>query len=342
LVCGAKTKELTALQNVPSVRTRPHSSATDALYILSPTDEEAKKPRKATLLRGEKPNNSAMSDVQQQRRTEKILVLYGSQTGNSEQAAKDLCAQIPTQISSTAIREAAAPALGNGGGSNTAPILQQPDDVVEVEAVHMQLDDFLELEQAAWTRLVIIVVSSYGVGGAPLGSYRFRELCDAWLSESNDSKTNNSNNSKKNRLLDGVYFAMCGLGDSKYTTYFENPTKLHDALTVMGAERVGPLGKADASGKGDAAQPRVIEDWINTIWPHLANVVAREPPPLFQARLDEMQQRTVALCQRINPDFVLRTEDGATTTTTTALTPMVVLISILVAVLAICAYSLYY
>ena len=31
----------------------------------------------------------------------------------------------------------------------------------------MQLDDFLELERAPWTRLVVIITSSYGVGQAP-------------------------------------------------------------------------------------------------------------------------------------------------------------------------------
>ena len=70
--------------------------------------------------------------------TEEVLVLYGSQTGNSEGAAQEICSLIPTKLSSTTSRV-------------------------------MHLDDFLEVEKAKWTKLVVIVCSSYGVGQAPIG-----------------------------------------------------------------------------------------------------------------------------------------------------------------------------
>lgn len=210
------------------------------------------------------------------RRTEKVLVLYGSQTGNSEQAAKDLCEQCSSKLTPATIQKLTE-------SSKKEEIIVVP--------VHMQMDDFLELERAAWTRLIVIVVSSYGVGSAPLGGYRFRELCDAWADEGADEK-----------ILDGVYFAMCGLGDSKYTTFFQNPTKIDKTLRQVGAKRVGPLGKADASGTGSEKQHEVIERWMNGIWPHLAEVVVKEPLPT--ERLDEMQRKTVLLCQKVNPDFL--------------------------------------
>jgi len=206
-------------------------------------------------------------------RTEKVLVLYGSQTGNSEQAAKDLCEQMSSKLT---------PLLPKLNGGSTT---------IQVEATHMQLDDFLELERAAWTRLIVICVSSYGVGQAPLGGYRFRELCDAWAEDPEAHKG----------ILDGLYFALCGLGDSKYTTFFQNPTKINETLLQVGAKRAGPLGKADASGTGDQAQTEVVEKWIQGIWPHLAQVVVKEP--LSSERLNEMQQKTVELCRKINPDF---------------------------------------
>jgi sulfite reductase alpha subunit-like flavoprotein len=206
-------------------------------------------------------------------RTEKVYVLYGSQTGNSEQAAKDLCDQVKTKLSPSEIKK---------WGSTK--------DEVTVIPVTMQLDDFLELERAQWTRLIVIITSSYGVGQAPLGCYRFRELCDAWASE------------KNSKLLDGLQFALCGLGDSKFTTYFENPTKINESLHLVGAKRVGPLGKADASGRDEHAQNLVIERWIEGIWPFLAKVVAQEQIPAN--RLEEMQKVTVELCQKINPDFL--------------------------------------
>ena len=207
-------------------------------------------------------------------RTEKVLFLYGSQTGNSEAAAKDLCHQVSTQLSPERLQK-----------------LTGTKDSITVEGRHMQLDDFLELERAAWTRLVVIVVSSYGVGQAPLGAYRFRELCDAWA----EDKSNDA-------ILNGVYFAMCGLGDSKYTTFFQNPTKINETLLQVGAQRVGPLGQADASGTGDQAQLEVIDRWCKGIWPHLSKVVVKEP--LSEERLNEMQEQTVALCRKINPDFL--------------------------------------
>jgi sulfite reductase alpha subunit-like flavoprotein len=217
-------------------------------------------------------------------RTEEILVLYGSQTGNSEQAAKDLCEQIPTRLSPGQIRSLVTVGKTDDTHSN---------EIIHVHARHMQLDDFLEIERAQWTRLIVIIVSSYGVGQAPLGAYRFRELCDAW--------TDNNESSSTSDLLQGVYFAMCGLGDSKYTTFFRNPTKIHQALIQVGAKRVGEFGRADASGTGQDHTIEAIEAWMEHIWKHLAHVIVK--PPLPPERLAQMQQDTVALCRKINPEF---------------------------------------
>lgn len=213
-------------------------------------------------------------------RIEKVLVLYGSQTGNSEAAAKDVCDKMSEKLSPLLLKK-----------------LTGTTSTIFVESSHMQLDDFLELERAAWTRLVVIVVSSYGVGQAPLGAYRFRELCDAWSA------------AKAKNVLNGVHFALCGLGDSKYTTFFQNPTRINEALLQVGAQRVGPLGKADASGTGDA-QLDVIDEWIQGIWPYLASVVVKEP--LSSQRLTEMQQETIEVCRIINPDFLPERKSDAT------------------------------
>jgi len=209
-------------------------------------------------------------------RKEAIYVLYGSQTGNSEQAAIELCDQVATRLSPEIIQK-----------------ITGTKDEINVVATHMQLDDFLEMERAKWTRLMVIIVSSYGVGQAPLGAYRFRDLCDAWLNQyakSDDPK-----------ILDGVFYAMCGLGDSKFLTFFQNPNKIDEGLTLVGAKRVGPLGKADASGTGKQIQAKVIEGWMDGIWAELAKVAAKDP--LSEGDLDEMKNRTVALCEEINPDF---------------------------------------
>jgi sulfite reductase alpha subunit-like flavoprotein len=90
--------------------------------------------------------------------THEILILYGSQTGNSESAAHEISALLPSKLSS----------LLN-------------DAKCDVKSTVMTLDDFLEMHHAPLTPIVIIVCSSYGVGQAPLGARRFREMCDAML-----------------------------------------------------------------------------------------------------------------------------------------------------------------
>jgi len=174
---------------------------------------------------------------------EEILVLYGSQTGNSQQAAEQIAASIPLKLL-----------------INTAPC----------SARCMHLDDFLEVERAKWTRLAVIVCSSYGVGQAPLGARKFREVCDAILERRNKDDSNSNNN----KFLEGVSFALLGLGDSHYTTFFQNPTAINAALTSAGATRVGELGKADASGTGHMEQSKVIDRWINAIYEDLSKVVS--------------------------------------------------------------------
>jgi len=193
---------------------------------------------------------------------EEVLVLYGSQTGNSEGAAQEICSLIPTKLSSSS--------------TTTSRV--------------MHLDDFLEVEKAKWTKLVVIVCSSYGVGQAPIGARKFRELCDEILLRCEDKSLN---------FLNGVHFALLGLGDSHYTTYFQNPTTIHKALTSVGAVHVGELGKADASGTDNMEQSKVIERWINNIWKDLNKVVATTTT----VDLDKARDETWGLCLDLFPDW---------------------------------------
>lgn len=212
------------------------------------------------------------------RTTEEILVLFGSQTGNSEAAAREIAARIPSRLTPAEI-------VGRGGPP------------LAVTARALTLDDFLELERAAWTRVVVIVCSSYGVGQAPLGCRYFREVCDS-ISEHGDNSTVRSK-----RLLFGVKFALLGLGDSHYTTYFRNPTAIEDALTAIGATRVGPLGKADASGTGEQEQSRVVERWTEGIWDELAKAVAQDPAEGSAGKMERAQKVTYQLCLELFPEW---------------------------------------
>jgi sulfite reductase alpha subunit-like flavoprotein len=184
--------------------------------------------------------------------SKKILVLYGSQTGNSEQAALDFV---------KAVGEANASAL--------------------------QLDDFLELHKALFIDgVLVIIVSSYGVGGAPLGAQRFRQVCDYWLEQSYD---------EQDRPLDGLRYAMCGLGDSKFTSFFENPTRIDKALRHVGARRIGNLGQADASGDQEAA----ILQWRNSVLQQVQAGAAQ--CTVTDERLQKMQEFTMASFAKVLP-----------------------------------------
>lgn len=237
-------------------------------------------------------------------RHEQVLVLFASQTGNSEQAALEIADQLPSKLSS---------------------------DSLTVHSRHMQLDDFLELHECAWTRLVVIVTSSYGVGQAPLGGYRFREFCDALL-----VKHNSNNNNDNMLLLEGLSFALLGLGDSKYTTFFRNPTIVNEALQLAGATRVGELGKADASSSG-VDQFVEISKWIDGIWNEL-KVMLDNRPPLSKDRLKQMQLDTIRLCRELDPEFMPEQQQTKERSDVVDVSWPIIIVSVLVAVLGVAWY----
>lgn len=123
-----------------------------------------------------------MTDI----RTESVWVLYGSQTGNSEQAAKDFCEQIEEKFTPSYFESLKV-------------------DPVKVKTNCMQLDDFLEYEHSAFTKTMIIFVSSYGVGQAPMGSYKFRSFAEELLAQTKSGDLGST-------FLKGISYAVCGLG----------------------------------------------------------------------------------------------------------------------------------
>jgi sulfite reductase alpha subunit-like flavoprotein len=78
-------------------------------------------------------------------RTEELYVLYGSQTGNAEGAAKEFCETIQAKYTPDFFKQ-----------QNLPPI--------EVKTTCIQLDDFLEMNHADYTKCLVIFVSSYGMG----------------------------------------------------------------------------------------------------------------------------------------------------------------------------------
>jgi len=219
-----------------------------------------------------------------------IPVLYGSQTGNSQSCAESFAKSLPRQVQQQLTK------------SNTK---------IKISSSAQQLDDFLEMDRAEWpsSTLVIIICSSYGVGQAPLGCWKFRELCDDILSKNDDDDAMMG-------MLNGINYALLGLGDSKYTTFFLNPTAIDSALSKAGATRIGKLGKADASGKGEQTQLTVMDAWCEEIISDVTLLVKEVASKItigdddnddgvkeVQDMLLKAQEKTCNLCKEVFDDW---------------------------------------
>jgi sulfite reductase alpha subunit-like flavoprotein len=128
----------------------------------------------------------------------------------------------------------------------------------------------------------------YFGASAPLGAYRFRELCDEFLSEGME------------KILPGLQYALCGLGDTNYKTYLNNPTTIDKGLTAVGAKRIGEMGEGNASGTGEMSQDKVIQKWSQDILVPLAKALADET----EIDTSKMQSKTIPLMMKLNPDYV--------------------------------------
>jgi len=238
--------------------------------------------------------DSSSSSSSNNTREEPIFVLYGSQTGNSEQAAKDFCTELETKFT---------PSFFEGLGL----------EPVAVETTCIQLDDFLEYRHAAFTRTMVIFVSSYGVGQAPIGSYKFRSFAEELIKM---AETNNGSGSSAAQLLGGLSYALCGLGDSSFTTYLVNPTTICKGLTAAGATQIGAMGKADAKQIGENSQENTIKNWKEELWTPLAGAVAVAASAGssssssisniendIETTTKAMQANSIPILMKIDPDY---------------------------------------
>lgn len=101
----------------------------------------------------------------------------------------------------------------------------------------------------------LVVCSTYGDGELPT---TVRGLRERLLSERPG--------------LDGIRYAVFGLGDRSYTkTYSRGSEMIDEALAACGATRVGEYGRHDAGGPMDAAE--VAREWADGV---LAELAARE------------------------------------------------------------------
>ncbi|ELB87024.1 putative NADPH--hemoprotein reductase [Rhodococcus wratislaviensis IFP 2016] len=93
----------------------------------------------------------------------------------------------------------------------------------------------------------IVVCSTHGDGELPSGARPFLEALEA------DSPD-----------LSGVRFSVFGLGDSSFETYSHGSEIIDEKLRALGAERVGPYGRHDASD-GSLPNDDALE-WLRTVF----------------------------------------------------------------------------
>jgi sulfite reductase alpha subunit-like flavoprotein len=146
----------------------------------------------------------------------------------------------------------------------------------------MSLDDFLLQEGCRWTRIVIVVASSFGAGGAPTNARMFRRACEDWIAELKDGR-------RDDKFLKGLRFALLGYGDRHYRTYQRNPMVIEEALTLAGARRIGTRGESDADSDEEANE-KAVSMWVEALWTHLTECLVDEPLP--EEVLGQMQLYT--------------------------------------------------
>jgi sulfite reductase alpha subunit-like flavoprotein len=172
-------------------------------------------------------------------REEEVLVLFGSQRGAAERMAAAIAERLPHELSPESI-------LRSRTGT---------DQAVTVVPKLVSLDDFLLQEGCRWTRIVIIVVSSFGAGGAPMNARKFRRACEDWIAELKDDGRRDI------KFLKGLRFALLGYGDRHYKTYQRNPMVIEEALTMAGASRIGARGESDAD-TDEEVNEKAVSMWV--------------------------------------------------------------------------------
>jgi MioC protein len=127
--------------------------------------------------------------------------------------------------------------------NDLAAKLQSTFDVVTCDLAEFALGDF------DTSNFYLIVCSTYGDGDPPFSA---RPFLASLQRETPD--------------LTGVKFAVFGMGDSSYKeTYGRGSEVVAQALERLGAVRVGPYGRHDASGRDDASDAALT--WVDEIVP---------------------------------------------------------------------------
>jgi sulfite reductase alpha subunit-like flavoprotein len=105
----------------------------------------------------------------------------------------------------------------------------------------------------------------------------------------------------------------CYLGDSNYSTYLDNPTRINMALKAVGANELIQMGEADAHQMGENSQQNTIIKWKEELWIPLAKAVAAaedESSPPVVVDVKNMQKGAIPILMKVDPDYTPPKEFG--------------------------------
>ncbi len=163
-------------------------------------------------------NPAAVSDLapiqQSGKTTEKVTVLFGSQTGNSKKVANKVAARVREQ----------------GWEVSVADLNDYPTKNLKEE------------------KIVLLVVSTQGEGDPPVSAEEFHR----WLMGPRAPK------------LDGVRFAVCGLGDKSYLQFCQTGKEFDARFQALGAIRLAERADCDVDFE------ETVEVWTEAVLSSMA------------------------------------------------------------------------
>ncbi|MCW5922140.1 MAG: assimilatory sulfite reductase (NADPH) flavoprotein subunit [Saprospiraceae bacterium] len=158
-------------------------------------------------------NPAAVSDLapiqQSGNTTEKVTVLFGSQTGNSKKVANKVAARVREQGWEVAVADL-----------NDYPTKNLKDE-----------------------KIVLLVVSTQGEGDPPVSAEEFHR----WLLGPRAPK------------LDGLRFAVCGLGDKSYLQFCQTGKEFDARFQALGATRLAERADCDVDFE------ETVEVWTEAV-----------------------------------------------------------------------------
>ena len=168
-----------------------------------------------------------------------VDIIYGSQTGNSEEISKTLYTNL----------------LDEGFTVNKCVSMNQY--LKEDEELKKFLKD---------PKIIILITSSTGAGDPPDNASKFKRALRALVKKEKQEST---------KPLKHIYYTVLGLGDSNYTDFGAIPTYFEESFRKLGANCFRKFTLAD-DGTGLEV---TIEPWMETIGNDVEQAVTKLTQP---------------------------------------------------------------